>query len=259
MKRVKTMIFIESLMVALSTYSIIPMPNFEWNERNMKYAICFLPVVGIFCGILLWILSILGGVLNISSFFVAITAVCIPLLVTGGIHMDGFMDTCDALASWQPKERRLEILRDSHVGAFAVIGCCAYLMITAGLLSEMTMDHALLLALCFAASRAASAMTSVCLNSAKSDGMLRSFTAAAQRRAVMAFSCGYFALCLCIWLHASLAMAFLCAVAAVICVLVYKRMAYAQFGGVTGDLAGWLLQVTELTLMAVMVVGGKLL
>ena len=91
MKRVMSMIFIESLMVALSTYSIIPMPHFEWNEKNMKYAICFFPVVGVFCGVIMWLFAGFGTVLNASNFFVALVLTCIPLLVTGGIHMDGFM------------------------------------------------------------------------------------------------------------------------------------------------------------------------
>ena len=40
----------ESLLIALSTYSAIPVPQFDWNEKNMRYAICFFPAVGIFCG-----------------------------------------------------------------------------------------------------------------------------------------------------------------------------------------------------------------
>ena len=44
------MAFFESLLVALSTYSAVPVPQFEWNDRNMKYAICFFPAVGILCG-----------------------------------------------------------------------------------------------------------------------------------------------------------------------------------------------------------------
>lgn len=247
-----------SLVIAFATYSRIPMPRVDWSEENRRYSLCFFPIIGLVIGAALcgwlWLCDALG----IGAMLRGCVGALIPLLITGGIHMDGFMDTCDALASWQPKERRLEILGDSHIGAFAVIGCCAYLMIAAGLLSEMTMDQALPLAFCFAASRAASAVTSVCLKSAKSDGMLRSFTASAQRRAVLISSCGYFVLCLCIWLHASLAMAFLCALAALTCVLVYKRMAYTHFGGVTGDLAGWLLQVTELALIAVVVMGGKI-
>lgn len=45
----------------------------------------------------------------------------LPILLTGGIHMDGFMDTMDALHSYQDRERKLEILKDSHVGAFACL------------------------------------------------------------------------------------------------------------------------------------------
>ena len=54
------------------------------------------------------------------------------LLVTGGIHLDGFMDTTDARSSYGDREKKLAILKDSHVGAFAVIGCSFYLILSAG-------------------------------------------------------------------------------------------------------------------------------
>ena len=88
---------IESFWVALSTYSVIPSPQFEWNQRNMKYSICFFPAVGIVCGGLLALWCLLSTVLGIGSILFAVFAVCLPLLITGGIHMDGFMDTVDAL------------------------------------------------------------------------------------------------------------------------------------------------------------------
>ncbi len=47
----------------------------------------------------------------------ASVAVLIPVLVTGGIHLDGLLDTADALSSWQTRERRLEILKDSPRGS----------------------------------------------------------------------------------------------------------------------------------------------
>jgi adenosylcobinamide-GDP ribazoletransferase len=50
-----------------------------------------------------------------------------PIIITGGIHMDGFLDTQDALSSYQPRERRLEILKDSHAGAFAIQGLLQYI------------------------------------------------------------------------------------------------------------------------------------
>ena len=51
----------------------------------------------------------------------AFVGLAIILLVTGGIHMDGYMDTMDALHSYGSREKKLEILKDSHIGAFAVI------------------------------------------------------------------------------------------------------------------------------------------
>ena len=248
-----------SLAIAFATYSRIPMPRVDWSEENRRYSLCIFPLIGVVIGTAivgwLWLCDALG----MGSMLRGCVGALIPLLITGGIHMDGFMDTCDALASWQTKERRLEILKDSHVGAFAVIGCCAYLVAAAGLISEMATKDALLLAPCFVASRALSMLTSVFFQPARADGMLRSFTKMAQRRATVIAFVVYTALCLSLWMAAGAWTAVLCALTALIVVLAYKRMAYAQFGGVTGDLAGWLLQVTELALMFALVLGGKLL
>ena len=68
--------------------------------------------------------------------FFAAAAACLPLLITGGIHMDGFMDTVDALASHQSRERKLEILKDSACGAFAVLYCGVYLLLSFALYYE---------------------------------------------------------------------------------------------------------------------------
>ena len=56
----------------------------------------------------------------------------IPVFVTGGIHVDGLLDTSDALSSWQERTRRLEILKDSHAGAFAIITACVYFILWLG-------------------------------------------------------------------------------------------------------------------------------
>lgn len=67
-QKVMPMFLFESLLVALSTYSVVPVPQFEWNDRNMKYAICFFPAVGIFCGAILWGWFALAELLEIGSF-----------------------------------------------------------------------------------------------------------------------------------------------------------------------------------------------
>lgn len=67
----------------------------------------------------------------------AFVGLAIILLVTGGIHMDGYMDTMDALHSYGSREKKLEILKDSHIGAFAVIMTVLYVLIAAGAYSEI--------------------------------------------------------------------------------------------------------------------------
>lgn len=250
---------IRSFLIAFSTYSRIPVPQVEWNEENRRYAMCFFPLVGLVTGLILWGWLALCDALKGGALLRGAVAALLPLLITGGIHMDGYMDTIDALASWQPKEKRLEILKDSHTGAFAVMGCAGYLLLSAALFSEAKAADGLKLAFVFVVSRALSALALTTFRSARPEGMLDEFSAAAQRRLTV-ISCGaYWGICLIVWALTAGWAALLCAVAAVLCLLYYRHMAFKQFGGVTGDLAGWFLQVTELVLTAVIIIGGKIL
>lgn len=251
MKRGQKMIFFESLLVAISTYSIIPVPGFEWNEKNMKYAICFFPVAGIFIGALIWLAGWFALSFEVSGFFASAIFTCIPVLISGGIHMDGFMDTVDALSSHQPKEKKLEILSDPHCGAFAVIYCAVYFILNIAFIYEI-FRMGVFFALCpvYVLSRCISALCAVNLPNARKKGMLSSYTKDAKRitvnitmvlsavlcGVVMVFIspvCGAFALCFgAVW------------------TLIYCKMAKKIFGGVTGDTAGFFLQMFELVAVA---------
>lgn len=249
---------IRSLFIAFSTYSRIPVPQVEWSEENRKYSMCFFPLIGAVIGLLLWGWLWLCDALSIGPVLKGAAGVLLPIFVTGGIHMDGFMDTSDALASWQPKERRLEILKDSHVGAFAVLGCAGYLLLHAALLSEASAASGALHCCVFVLSRALSAWAMATFRSARPQGMLDAFAQAAHRRMVTVSCVVYAVLCAVVWSVFGDWLALACLLVAALCVWYYRHMAYKQFGGVTGDLAGWFLQVTELVLTAVIVLGGKL-
>lgn len=129
---------IKSFFIAFSMYSKIPMPQFQWKDEDMRYALCFFPWVGAVIGALwyLWKWFVTGSRWEPLCYTVVGTA--IPILITGGFHVDGFLDTCDALHSYQPRERKLEILKDSHIGAFAVIMLALYGLIFLGGFSEIT-------------------------------------------------------------------------------------------------------------------------
>ena len=248
-----------SLLIAFSTYSRIPVPQVEWNEENRRYSMCFFPLVGLVTGLLVWGWLSLCACLKMGPFLQGAVAALLPLLITGGIHMDGYMDTTDALASWQSQEKRLEILKDSHTGAFAVMGCAGYLLLSAALYSEADPAAGLRLAGVFVLSRALSAFALVRMRNARNRGMLDDISRVAEKRLVTLSGGVYALLCLVLWLATGVRTALLCVLAAVLCYLYYQHMSYKQFGGVTGDLAGWFLQVTELVLTAVIVIGGKLL
>ena len=251
--------YLNSLVIAFATYSRIPMPKADWSDENRKYSMCFFPLIGAVIGAAMALWLLLCDWLKLGGMLRGAVGALLPILITGGIHMDGFMDTSDAMASWQPKERRLEILKDSHVGAFAVIGCSAYLLLNAGLLSEATAETAPLIGMCFVASRALSAWTMTVFDSARPNGMLDSFARTAQKKMVGASSAVYLTLCALVWIVFGGWTAAACIVAAAISTAAYKRMAYKYFGGVTGDLAGWFLQITEIACTAMAIIGGKLL
>lgn len=253
------MLFFESFLVALATYSSIPVPQFEWNERNMKYAICFFPAVGGACGGALFLWYALSARLGVSGLLFAAVAVCLPLLITGGIHMDGFMDTVDALASHQPRERKLEILKDSHCGAFAVIYCVVYVLLSFGLLYELYARREIaVLCPAFILSRSLSAFCAVTMPNARKAGMLCAYTEKTEKTKAAAAA-------ILLALSSSGGMVLLSPVsglAAAACglmtMLFYRRMTMKQFGGVTGDTSGFFLQLCELAVLLGAWAGGLL-
>jgi len=243
--------------IALSTYSILPSPQFDWEEDNMKYSICFFPVVGLLCAAALALWYAFSRYVQAGTLLFAAVASCIGLLISGGIHMDGFMDTVDALASHRPRERKLEILKDSNCGAFAVIYCMLYMLMNFGIFTALY-ERQLVWAVCplYVLSRALSGLCALNIPSARRSGMLGSYTKNTRR------SRG--SLALAFWaLPAAAAMVLLAPLpalaglaAAGIWVFVYYRTAMKQFGGVTGDTAGFFLQLCELLVCFALWLGG---
>ena len=119
----------KSCIIAFAMYSKIPMPRTDWDKENMKYALCFFPLVGAVIGGLTYLFGRYGHCIAGDGAFFTILWMMIPILVTGGIHVDGLLDTADALSSYKPKEEKLKILKDSHAGAFAIIvGICYFFL-----------------------------------------------------------------------------------------------------------------------------------
>ena len=93
--------------VAFAMFSKIPMPRADWTKENMKYMFCFFPFIGTVIGGLTMLVAYLGLRFGYQPGFVTAVLVLVPVFVTGGIHVDGLLDTSDALSSWQERSRRL--------------------------------------------------------------------------------------------------------------------------------------------------------
>ena len=76
-------------------------------------------------------------ILGAGVLFQTCLLTAVPLLITGGIHMDGYLDVTDARHSYGEREKKLAILKDPHTGAFAIIGLGLYLLLYAGAVSEL--------------------------------------------------------------------------------------------------------------------------
>lgn len=238
----------KSVIIAFAMYSKLPMPRVDWEKKALSWALCWFPLVGLFIGAVLWLWLVLAQWLGFGAIFTAAFALLLPIALSGGIHLDGFCDTCDALSSHQSREKKLEILKDSHTGAFAIICCGLYLLVffAAWCQVEAAGRTALVLGLGPVLSRSLSGLFAVTLPNARGTGLLATFTGpmdAARARVVLA-----------VWaIAAAAAMVFLSpwtgvgvlAGAALACVY-YVATAKRQFGGVTGDLAGFFLQLCEL-------------
>lgn len=248
----------ESMLIAFSMYSKIPMPKVEWNEKNMKYAMCFFPMIGIVIGVCVQIIGTLLIKSTFGSLFFSVIMTLLPIMITGGIHLDGFLDTMDALSSWGDKEKKLEILKDSNSGAFAIIGMGCYLLCNIALWSEVSVEMLPLIFCTYVLSRALSGYSVVTFQTAKNSGLAKTFQDAAQKNRVkITMYCWILISTGCMLVY-NLKNAITMFVAGALFFQYYKYLCKKQFGGITGDLAGYFLQVFELLMLGVIVLGTRL-
>lgn len=97
----------------------IPCPVKIWREEAKGHTLSMLPFIGLVIGAL-W--ALVSHFLICSLPVKALILTIIPWFLSGGIHLDGYMDVCDAIGSRRDLETRQRILKDSSCGAFAVIG-----------------------------------------------------------------------------------------------------------------------------------------
>ncbi len=130
--------YIRGFLMAWGCFCRIPCPYRKWDDDDRYAMLSMFPLVGLFLGVLIciaWKLLVLlgagymlrGGLLTALYFW-----------MTGYIHLDGFMDCSDALLSRRPMEEKQRILKDSHVGAFAVVSLVFMVLVFTAAMSQLT-------------------------------------------------------------------------------------------------------------------------
>ncbi len=247
------------LVAAVRFLSILPLPgvsqHFETestsaSSQRIVLGSGYFSLVGFFIGLLLSLLIVLFNPLLPHLALAALLVVALVLL-TGGLHLDGVMDSCDGLFGGRTRESRLKIMRDSSVGSFGVLGGVCVLLLKFAFFASLE-THALYVALLcvLPASRWAMVLALRAFPSARPAGLgitfrqsvtLQHLYLAAVVALLIAIGIGHLAGVL-VWLTASLT------------ALALSWWITRLLGGLTGDTYGAIAEITEVVALLLMVI-----
>lgn len=234
------------LITALRTLTRIPVPGPE--AETLTAALPFFPAVGLLIGILatgvLYLFS-LGGWVHGAG----IAAMICTVWITRGLHVDGLADVSDALGGARSRERRLEIMKDPHTGAFGVMAIVCDLFIKAAALAQLALLNRWMLAIIpFVVSRLAQVFLAASLPYARpGGGKAAGFVEAARPLHVILAGLAALAICAAIGGLTGVILLLQGLIASVLLRIWMKH----HFGGVTGDLLGLSNEVVETGLLVV--------
>lgn len=255
------MYILRSLVNSLSMFSRLPMPAVDFKGKNMRFVMAFFPIVGVIICLFLLLWNFLCQFLGFGAFLRGVGFALLPVLITGAIHLDGFCDTVDALSSHADANKKREILKDPHTGAFAVIAVCCYMLAFAAFTSELSSDYktVAVFGLCFVISRCLSALAVIRFPNVTVSGLAHAFSDGASKRTscVVLIAAG---------IASSAAMVILGGLSAAAAVVgaigvfaIYRFWLTRVFGGLSGDLAGWFVQVCELVSLLCLVLASSMI
>ena len=233
--------------MALVMFCGIPLPFHFWDEKYTSVMIAAFPLVGALIGVIWWAFALLFMALDIPLVLAAAALTIAPFLIAGFIHLDGYMDTSDALLSRRPLEDKLRILKDPVVGAFAVVMLAIlFLMQFAAMYTIAEKGKFLVLLIPISVlSRSCSAFSILVLRHIPQSNyaaMLAQKIAMSNKVFVLVVVAAAIFLS---WLFAG-SSGLIVAVLVILGYALAMRVVYRDFKGVSGDLLGYSLVIGEL-------------
>lgn len=244
--------------MALGMFCAVPLPFNLWDDKCMNLMLPCFPLVGALIGAIWWGAAELLVFFGLHSALVSAVLAAAPFFLTGFLHLDGYMDTSDAVLSRRPLEDKLRILKDPHAGAFAVIMIAVLFIFQFSAVYAVVECGRRLLTLIFIAviSRCASSLSILWLVPMPQSGyanMFKKDAKTAHKIFLILVFLGALALS---WLSAGVGGVIVSAavVFGYAGALIY---AYTDLKGISGDVAGFALVIGELCgLTALAVIGG---
>ena len=239
-------IYLHAFAMCQSMFCSIPAPQ-VWDEKAKNKMLLFLPVVGLEIGAIWALLAWACNFLNLPTLVTGLILCAYPFLITGFIHLDGYMDVTDAVKSWRDLERRREILKDSHVGSFAVIGIVLLMIAQFAFFASAPMDANYLILIFIPA-------VSRCCSSLAVTGLKPMSTSQYADQKKPKSHMAVLTAMLCVFLIASFLLCGKYGFVLIGCLIGYGlalRRAYKSLEGMNGDISGYALTVGELCAVAV--------
>ncbi|MDD4600268.1 Adenosylcobinamide-GDP ribazoletransferase [bioreactor metagenome] len=223
----------------------------EWLPDSFGRSVKFFPLIGAVIGMLLvainYIIDCYLPELGIycPPHVLATILTAAPILITGGLHCDGFMDTMDGIFSGRSRERKLEIMKDSRVGANGVTAFTLLILLKWSLLTDIA-PSVLPLALFSmpVLGRFAMVIGITVFPYARPDGMGKAFAQHAGRTTLVIA-----ALLTLILIIPLGKLALLGGVAVIVFALLFAKYATKMLGGLTGDVYGAMTELAEILVL----------
>ena len=225
----------------------IKLPD-NWSAGDGGRAAPWYPLVGLIIGALAW-LAWKGSTFVFPPLIVGVLTLLIWVVLTGGLHLDGLADCCDGLLASASLERRLEIMKDPHVGAFGVIGLIVVLLLKAAALASLTSVSSLAILLAASLARWC-ILPAGLLPLARPSGMGADFMAGFERSFI--FWGALIPLAIAIFLGAHGIFSLLTGLGAAALILWFAK---SRIGGVSGDVFGMTVEIVEVVVLLAFLIG----
>ncbi len=224
------------------------LPIASADDRDFAGALWAAPLAGAIVGLVGAVVLLAGAALALPAAICALMAIAAAMAVTGALHEDGLSDTVDGFFGGYSRQRRLEIMKDSRIGAFGAAALVFSIGLRAAALTEIGASLAAVGALvaAHASSRAILPAFMLFTPPSKPDGLAASVGAIPREAAVGALGIGALAL-----LTIGPMKALIAASAVALLFLWLRRQAISRIGGHTGDVLGALQQVGEIAVLCV--------